>query len=224
MHFRLQVPKVGDFFIRQDRIVYQRAENVTDDVLRLFLLGSCLGCVLQQRGYVVLHGNAVSTDGKTCQIVVGNQGAGKSTRAAWHFLRGDFILADDVCAVKISEDGQALVIPGFPQIKIWQASADLLGITTEGLRRVRPGFEKFGLPVRGRFQPNAIPLTEILEIDRTNMHSAPIEGVGKISALIHHSYRYSFLEKMGLASAYKRKILQLASRIKMETAPRLQLG
>lgn len=83
---KLNVSGVARILIENgQRIIYQRDENVDDDQLRLFLLGSAMGALLQQRGHVVLHGNAISLNDKTATIFVGKQGAGKSTTAAWHY-------------------------------------------------------------------------------------------------------------------------------------------
>jgi hypothetical protein len=218
---RINIRGVGAFLVENGSLVRYRTEpGITECEVRIFLLGSCFGCVLQQRGYVVLHGNAISSDGRTCHIVVGNQGAGKSTRAAWHYLQGDRILADDICAITFTPEGRAAVIPSFPQIKLWQNSADLLGIKTQGLRRLRHDLEKFGLPIANAFQNEPAVLTEIIEIDPAHVALEPLQGMGKVAHLIHHSYRYPFVEKMGMQSSYRRKILKLAGMVKMQKAPR----
>jgi len=219
--FHLHLPNIADFLISNGRqIVYQLAPGTTEDDARLFILGSCFGCVLQQRGFIVLHGNAISTDGERCRIVVGKQGAGKSTRAAWYFLRGAKILADDVCAISFTESGDPLVVPSFPQIKLWQASADLLGISTLGLRRLREKQEKFCLPLGAQFQATPVRLDEIVEIDPEQGSSSDLAGVGKVTRLLRHSYRYSFIRRMGLSSDYSKKILRLAGLVTMRSGPR----
>ena len=221
----LHLENIANFLIENgNRITYQRTAHVSDEELRLFILGSCLGCILQQRGYIVLHGNAITTDEKTCKIIVGHQGAGKSTTAAWHYLQGAKILADDVCAITFNEQGVPMVIPSYPQIKLWQASADLLGISTQSLRRVRPQDEKFAVPIEKQFWQTPLPLTEVTEISQTNSENNPIQGANKLALLIQHSYRYYFLEKMQLTTEYIKKILLLANQIKMQSTPRINLA
>lgn len=223
--FLLKTKNVADFLITDcNLILYRRIGGVEDDTLRLFLLGSCLGCILQQRGYIVLHGNAVSTDGKTCKIIVGHRGAGKSTAAAWHYRQGDRILADDVCAITFDAHGNPLVIPSYPQIKLWKASANLLDINTNGLRRIRSEKDKFAIPLGNQFWREPMPLTEVIELSSTNTVSRTIEGMDKARCLKEHSYRYHFLEKMGMTSDYMKKLLNLAGKIDLRTGVRMSLG
>ena len=225
LQFRLKIINAGDFLIENgNRITYQPADGVSEGELRLFLLGSCLGCVLQQRGLVVLHGNAVTTDGETCKIIVGHQGAGKSTYAAWYYQQGAKILADDVCALSWDAQGRPQVIPSYPQLKLWQATADLLGIRTQGLRRVRPQDEKFALPITDQFWRSPLPLTEVIELSSTSTTVAPIVGMYKARCLIEHSYRYNFLENMGLTRAYMKTVLRLTSLVTMKTGGRMALN
>jgi len=219
--FLFQVNGVADFLIEYgNRITYRREDGVGDEILRLYLLGSCLGCILQQRGYVVLHGNAVSVNGKDCKIIVGHTGAGKSTYAAWRFRQGDWILADDVCAVGQDDEGNPQVIPSFPQVKLWQTSADLLGIPTSGLRRIRSENDKYALPLGSQFYATPLVLTEVVELRANNETVESINGMDKSRCLIEHSYRYHFVKKMGLASDYGKKLLNLANRIQINTGVR----
>src|SRR3989338_6604387 len=91
--FLLDIRPIARFLIKDgNQIIYDNHLNLDLDSLRLFLLGSAIGALLQQRGYIVLHGNAVSVDGKSCTVFVGEQGSGKSTMAAWHYQQGSYIL------------------------------------------------------------------------------------------------------------------------------------
>ena len=79
----LDINPIARFLIKNgDTIHYQCYSGAHADELHLFLLGSCMGAFLQQRGLIVLHGTAISLDGETCTLFVGHSGAGKSTLAA----------------------------------------------------------------------------------------------------------------------------------------------
>lgn len=156
------------------RVIYEPAPGMDDDSVRLFLFGSGIAAALMQRGFLVLHGNAIETE-TGCVICTGDSGAGKSTVAAGMMRRGYRIVADDVCAL----DSQKRAIPGMPRIKVWQETASLLGIDKSGLARIRPGFEKFNLPLGEMFC--ATPLTIagliVLEKDRVDVvNTAPVTG------------------------------------------------
>lgn len=220
----LSVPKVGKFLIESGRrIHYELLPGSTTDDIGVYLLGSCFGAILQQRGYVVLHGNAVSLDGENCRIVVGHSGAGKSTDAAWQYLQGNAVLADDVCAVTWDAAGNATVIPAFPHIKLWENSARLLGIPTAGLRRLHHRFEKFSFPVPRRFQSQPYRLAEIEEISAMPEPPGTISGREKINRLLGHSYRFRFLQRMGLTAPYFQKVSRLAAGVPMRQRPRIDL-
>jgi hypothetical protein len=169
-----------------------------------------LGALLLQRGNIVLHGNAISTDKKTCEIFVGDSGAGKSTLAASRYLQDDWVLADDVCVVQFNEQGQPFVLPSYPQLKLWQDSAELLGVDTAELKEVRPGQNKFALPIKDRFIAEPLPLKAINEL--TAEHEE-LKGLQKLPALTRNTYRYFFVEQMGLVKTYQAKLLQLAGSV-----------
>ncbi|MBI1883852.1 MAG: hypothetical protein HYS08_06560 [Chlamydiae bacterium] len=220
----LDIKEVARFLITEGRkIIYEPCRNSDQDTLRLFLLGSCMGALMQQRGHVVLHGNAISRDGKTCQVFVGDRGAGKSTLAAWYYQQGAYVLADDVCAIGFDRNGKPYVIPSFPQIKLWQKGAELLEINTSYLRRVRPGDDKFGLPIHSQYCDHPLPLTEVIEIKSRSFTRIPLTGTEKIKILIQHSYRYHFLRAMVLEYTYSRSLARLAQQVDFAKMGRVNL-
>ncbi|MBI1871132.1 MAG: hypothetical protein HYS07_08070 [Chlamydiae bacterium] len=222
--FLMHIKNVARFWIEGGkRITYQLDENCDLDNLRLFLLGSCIGALMQQRGHIVLHGNAISFDGKTCQVFVGDRGAGKSTLAAWHFKKGAYILADDICVIHFNEKGTPYVIPSFPQIKLWQESADLLGIYTSTLRRIRPQDHKYALPMNGQFGKDPLPLTDIIEINTKHVTDSDAIGVEKLHLLIRHSYRHHFVRMMGYEDAYSKQLIKLAGQVTIKRMNRITL-
>jgi hypothetical protein len=222
LSFRLSINGIADFLIEGgDRITFRRADpDVEDANIRLFLLGSCLGSALQQRGCVVLHGNAVTTDGKTCRIVVGHSGAGKSTSAALAYQQGARILADDVCAITLDAEGTPWVHPSYPQLKLWKASADLLGISVEGLRRVHKDEEKYKLPIKDRFWPTPLPLAEVIELSPDHTEESLTRGYDKARCLAEHSYRNEYLREMGLEAVYLRRLMRVVKHVEVRRGMR----
>lgn len=80
-----------------------------------FILGSCLGVLLIQRGMLVLHASVVATDVGALAFL-GNSGRGKSTLAAALHKRGHRVLADDHCALVEGDEPQ--VVPAYPALKL----------------------------------------------------------------------------------------------------------
>lgn len=217
----LQVPHVARFLVTSgNEIRIDPEPGIDEDSLRVFLLGSAFGALLFQRGYLVLHGNAIRI-GDQCMVCVGHSGAGKSTLAAGFMQRGHEILADDVVPVDV--DCRAL--PGFPRIKLWQDVADKLAIDTQDLRRIRPNTEKFNLPVasEGANVPLPIRWVYILGSDHIDdLRIEPIQGMQRFQPLHNNTYRVSFLKGMALKKEHLQLCGKLAGKIRLAriTRPR----
>ena len=150
----LDIEGIARFLITNgNRITIDPYPGGDKESIRLFLLGSAFGAILFQRSHFVLHGNAIRI-GDQCLVCVGDSGAGKSTLAAGFMQRGYSIISDDVVPV----DDKQRAIPGFPRIKLWQDTADKLGIDTRELQRIRPSDEKFNYPLLEGFQATPLPI------------------------------------------------------------------
>ena len=79
-----------------------------EDVIRLYILGTCMGAILMQRKILPLHGSAIEIDGKAYAIV-GDSGAGKSTLASAFLKQGYQLVSDDVIAVSLSQENLFLM-------------------------------------------------------------------------------------------------------------------
>ncbi len=222
-HLCITIPNVAQIVVEHgSRITYQPAPSCDPDNLRLFILGSAMGAILQQRGLIVLHANAVSQNGSNATLFIGDSGAGKSTLAAWHYQQKSYLLADDVCAIYFDEHGIPRVLPSYPHIKLWQASADLLGITTNNLAKIRAQDAKYALAIHEQFLNKALPVTKILEIHR-DAKNAEFSGLTKLTLLQRHSYRPHFLKRMRLTQSYGALLVRLASVVMMGSQARLKL-
>lgn len=219
----LQIPAVARFLIRGgDEILIDPQPGVDEDSIRVFLLGSAFGAILFERGFLVLHGNAIRI-GEHCMICVGPSGAGKSTLAAAFMQRGHQVLADDV--VPVDADGRAL--PGMPRIKLWQDTADRLGIDTKGLRRIRPGIEKFNYSAVTSVPAHPLPVRWVYILDsHQQAHSMfePVAGMARFPFLHSNTYRLSYLEGMGLKADHLKLCGQLAGRIRLARLTRPEQG
>jgi len=219
----LRVPDVARFLVRDGHeIVIDPEPGIDKDSIRVFLLGSAFGALLFQRGYLVMHGNAIRI-GDQCLICVGHSGAGKSTLAAGFMQRGYEILADDV--VPVNEDCHAL--PGFPRIKLWQDAADKLRIDTRELRRIRPEMEKYNRPVLNQFANKPLPVRWIYILG--SHHAAEIKleairGLHRFQPLRNNTYRVRFLDGMSLKAEHLKLCGKLAGKIHLSRVTRPEQG
>lgn len=196
-------------------ITYQALQDVQADEVRLYLLGSGLGALLMQRGFVVIHGNAVlkaKDDGAI--ICMGESGAGKSTTAIALMQRGLKVLSDDVCP--IGPDG--FVHPGIARAKLWGDSAAHLGVDTSNLKRIRSVDAKYNLPLGSAhcITPQKIrAMFWLVPEDTDSVSIAPIEGMDKFTILHNNVYRPEYLHALGLRSAYLKQISEIAAKTLM---------
>jgi hypothetical protein len=218
-----QVPHVARYLIqRGDTIRIDPEPGIDEDSIRLFLLGSAFGALLFQRGYLVLHGNAVRI-GDQCMVCLGDSGAGKSTLAAGFLQRGFDVLADDVVPV----DSGCLALPGFPRIKLWQDTASRLGIDTTNLRRILPDTEKFNYPLASAAAVPPLPVRWVYLLSSgavDTIRCEPIRGMERFRPLYENTYRVFFLEGMGLEPEHLQLCGQLAGRIHLARVTRPQEG
>ncbi|WP_298469424.1 hypothetical protein [uncultured Erythrobacter sp.] len=208
----LDIPDIVRMTITDGRsIVYSRYPNVPDDELRLFLLGSGMGALLMQRGYIVVHGNAIMLQELGGAVLcVGDSGAGKSTTAIAMMQRGYPILADDVCPIS----AEGVVPPGMPRAKLWDDTAQQLGIDTAPLERLREGDAKFNLPLGDAHCPQGQPVKAFFWLVPEEVGSVavtPLSGAEKFTVLRNNIYRPEYLRPLGLEVDYLQRVAHLAS-------------
>jgi hypothetical protein len=213
--FALHIEGVGRFLVRNaDEIVVDRHPDATDDEIRLFVLGSCFGALLHQRGYLVLHGSTVQV-GKTCVAFLGRSGVGKSTLAAELGRRGYPCLGDDVCAVSIGEDGVPYAVPAYPQAKLHVDALHRMGLDEAHFRRVRPSLEKRAVPIQGNFDRTRVPVTRVYVLSPGWLKLDPIiqsiTGSARFRVLRDYTYRVEFLHGLDLSRQHFHLAAQLAA-------------
>jgi hypothetical protein len=229
---RIAVPN-GMTFVTVDRIMFQIAGTATycvqdgnkivvspmtgsdEDRIRLYILGSCMGALLFQRRILPLHGSAVEIGGKAYAFV-GDSGAGKSTLAAAFIQRGYPLVSDDVIAVSLAPDQPPMVMPSYPQQKLWQESLDGFDMGNSSFRPIFQRETKFAVPVPGMFYKERLPLAGIIELvksDKETIQVNRIRNLEKLSILYGHTYRKSFISRLGLMEWHFNMTAGMASKL-----------
>lgn len=157
----IRSPDLGTLVMRGGReILLDPPPELNRSILQLIVLGLPLAALLQQRGFLLLHGSAVKIGGGAVAFV-GPSGIGKSTLAASLHARGYELVVDDVVAIRF-DSGTAQVQPGFPQFKLWPDSARALGHDPDKLPLIHPEQEKRAHRVAHGFSASrAVPLRRI---------------------------------------------------------------
>lgn len=210
----LNIEGVARFHVSGDGWVIVDADEVADEqTIRLFLLGSCLGAILHLRNQLVIHGNAIRF-GDSCVVFAGDSGHGKSTLAAALHQHGYEVLADDLAVI----DERYHVHSGYPQIKLWEDSAEKLGIEVSTLKKILYQESKYAYPLNDGFCEIALPLRDIylLEIhDQPGFVFEALKGFEKFIPLKDNTYRIEYLEGFGLKQSHLKRCSELANRTRV---------
>jgi hypothetical protein len=194
---------VGSFSIREGReIVIDPVPGVSDRLLRLVLLGPCIGAVLYQRGWLPLHASAVTAVGGAIAFMA-ERGFGKSTTAAAMHAHGYSLIADDITATRFDDTRLPIVVPGYPQFKLWPDAAAYLGDAPETLPRLNPDLEKRGRRVNAAFAAAPLPLKRIYVLDRGESLELEAYSPQKaFSELLRHTYGRELFQAVRTSSHF----------------------
>lgn len=185
--------QVGTFLVRDGKeIIIDPLPGVEEGMIRLPLLGAVLAVLLHQRGFLVLHASAVAINGGVVAFL-GEKGQGKSTMAASLYARGHNMMADDVVALDFSGTQSPIVLPGFPQFKLWpEAAASSLGDDPETLPQLHPQVEKRARRVVDISQ-QSLPLRRVYVLSEgPEPQIKPLQPQIAIVQLIANSYMARF--------------------------------
>ncbi len=213
--FLLQVPDTGKIFVSGGcSIIIEKKPDAGWDDIRVFLLSSGMGALLHQRGLLPMHASAVEINGIVA-LLMGNSGAGKSTLAAGLSKKGARILADDISLIR-HENNNPLIIPAFPQVKLWEDSLKKLKDSAENLKKVRAELGKYWKSITEGFQdqPKAANMAFLLSpVNRNEFSIAPVTGIEKFNVLKNNTYKFRFIHGSGLEKNHFSSISHLANGI-----------
>jgi hypothetical protein len=153
------------------------ADTSDPDILSLFTVSEALGLILFQRGYLLLHASAVKV-GDEAWCFMGEPGAGKSSTAAAFIKAGCQLLSDDLTAINFDSNQKPLVIPSYPQLKIWSRTVQGLSYDQDTLRPVSEGVNKFSYQPKSDFPDQPVPLSKVFFLQKETM----TPGSRKLSA------------------------------------------
>jgi hypothetical protein len=157
---------VGVFLVRNgSEILISPEPGVDHTLLRMYVEGMMMACVLYQRGFFVLHASVIQIGGHAIGFL-GHVGAGKSTLAAALHARGHAVVTDDNAAIDMS-GAEALVTPAFPSVKVYPAIAASLGYEEQSLQVMHDSQVKRARSVSRAFPDIPVALRQIYVLDRS---------------------------------------------------------
>lgn len=156
---------VAGFLVRGGvEIVVSPEPGIEPSLLRMYVEGMMMACLLQQRGYYVLHASVVEI-GRHGIAFLGHVGAGKSSLAAALHARGHAVVTDDNAVIELSCH-EPLVIPAFPSVKVYPAIAASLGYEEHSLKVMHSSQMKRATSVSRAFPKNPVPLRRLYVLER----------------------------------------------------------
>lgn len=210
-------PRAGIFRITNGRLIeFQSNENCNNEILSLYMMGSCMGAIFHQRGLLPIHGSCV-TDGTHSVIISGNSGAGKSTLASEFLKNGWKLVTDDVSLIK-EINGSPIVQSSYPSQKLWQDSMTAYETDDRKAHSLyeRQGREKYGVSVKSSFCNGTVPLTLFVQLyaDEEETSITQIKGFDCVDRLVHNTYRDYFISKSRRNSFFQ-DCVTLSQKIRM---------
>ena len=191
--FLHEVDNIAKYYVNGgNKITVELLKENLDKEVRLFLLGSSFGALFLQRGLLPIHGSAIKFD-ESATIFTGLSGVGKSSIAAYFINQGHQVLADDISVVNHNLE----VVPGFPNLKIWNDVLKKLDIQNESLLQIRPDIKKYQLPINDNYYNESLPLTNIIILTTKNSSGFDYEelsGIKKFNAIRNNTYRHRFVQ------------------------------
>jgi hypothetical protein len=143
---------------------------------------------------------------------MGGKGEGKSAVAAAFHARGYGVVADDIVALDVGETAKPMMLPGFPQLKLWPEVAAQLGDAPETLARLDPQLEKRARPVARFFPRVSLPLHCVYVLDEGERPEVEtLQPQEAFSELMSHSYALRFLGTAGITASHFSKCARLVS-------------
>lgn len=204
------IRNVGLFFVSAGaKIFIIPAPDVSESLLRSYIVGTVMGILLYQQGLLVLHASAVNVHGEAVAFL-GVSGEGKSSTAAAFQAANYDVMTDDVAPV-ILGGAEPVLIPGFPQIKLSREIATALDHDFESLLPLASTPIKRGYRLAQTFNQTPLPLKHIyvltsdsdFGIERLNHQEAVVElsRHSRPSTLFHKPDVQHFLQCTSLAKA-----------------------
>lgn len=202
----IRVAGVGRYLVKEGReVLIDPDDAASDHDLRVYLLGTCIGALLHQRGFLVLHASGIAMD-EGCVLFAGDSGVGKSTLLAELLRRGYKMVVDDVCAVRFDPANGPSVVPSYPRTRLWADAAARLAIDTSDLPRTKSSWDKFERQVTDQFSDREAKLVHVFHLtgpdDSSGLSLEHLDPIDAFRTLVNNTYRGILLDGMDLRKSH----------------------
>lgn len=191
-------------------------ENTDIQLMKIYVMCSCLGFIMLQKKIVAIHGGVIEIDNKAV-IFTGDRGAGKSTLTTALREKGYKFISDDVARIKI--DKVPYVMPGFPYQKLCESAMGKFGYDKESCTSFMSDKEvKYVVPALDEFVYEERELISIVKLTVSDVEEVIIEeirGAEKLNNIIENIYRGEYIKHLGKMDViYFKQCLDIAKNIR----------
>jgi len=210
-HFLGYLERAGTALIEEGRQITLEPETGADEsLLRSTITGPAMSIILRQRGFLVLHASSIAI-GNEAVAFIGGSGWGKSTLASAFHAQGHNILTEDVTAIKIGTS-RPIVIPSFPQLRLWKEAAISLGHDVNYLPPIEPNSQKLLYQFSHGFQQTPLPLKQIYVLAKGVEHKIDqLSPQDAFAALICHTRGANLLKSPAFVTSHLHQCANLIS-------------
>lgn len=195
--FIFHLAKIATYYIIEGKqILIAKAPNTTEDLVRIYLLGSVFAILLNQRKLLTFHAAAIATS-KGAVLFTGDSGVGKSSLIANLYKKGYQILSDDLCAIDTSNDQNILIYGSYPRLKLNEDIAQKLVPQLVLGKAPDPTIDKHILNIRNQFVNQPIPLYKIYELNRHSLSEvklSPLSASKALEMIYRNIFRLNFIQ------------------------------
>ena len=208
-----------------NKIIVKSYDNAELKDIKSYIVGSCFGHLLYQKGILAIHGGALGINNKAI-VFVGESGSGKSTLTTALRLKGLGFLSDDLAAIDLGE--QISVNPGYPGQRLCKDGMDMFKYSKCEFTRIDLDKKtKYTIPVNESFIKEKTKMEAIIEIsvdDTEKVKFEEIKGSEKLKLLLRNTYCLNSVKHLGVSKEYFFKCLAVVKEIKMYKLTRPRSG
>lgn len=199
-----------------NKVEVELCDNADMQLMKVYVMCSCLGFIMLQRKMVAIHGGVIEMDNKAV-IFTGDRGAGKSTLTTALRRKGYKFISDDVAGIKI--DKVPYVMPGFPYQKLCESAMEKFGYDKEACTSFMSDKEvKYVVPALDEFVHEERELISIVKLTTGDVEEVIIEeirGAEKLNNIIENIYRGEYIKHLGkMDPIYFKQCVDIAKNIR----------
>lgn len=144
----ITIPEMVRFLVEDgERLQFEPLDQTSVEEIVPFLLDTALVALIYQNGLMPLLGTAIADQKDQVMLILSEATCGKSTLGYLLSRKGFRLISDSCCALKFEENGEGLIQPGLPYMKLHRATLHKLGLEPKNYELIRDCIPIFKVPI-----------------------------------------------------------------------------